>query len=285
MMNNIFQDLIAEGVVCVYLDDILIYTKMLEEYHCITHLILECLHQHQLYLKLEKCEFEQTQIEYLGLIISHGVGEMDPVKVAGVDFLHHACLLFDLTRKDIVWSWGPLEQMAFDALKHAMTSGPIFLFLENNCPFWVEANSSNFTTGAILLQQSLEDGKWHSVAFFSKSLNAIEQNYKIHNKEMLAIIQSFEEWQHFLEGAWHEFKELEQYLCLFCNKCQDDWDELLPNAEFQYNDYIHASIQFSPFFLDTGQYPCMGFKPWAQPSENEAVNKFVDWMKKLQEEA
>ncbi|KAG5731726.1 hypothetical protein E4T56_gene749 [Termitomyces sp. T112] len=64
MMNNIFQDLKAESI--------------------ITCLVLEHLHQHQLYLKPEKCEFKQTWIEYLGLIILHGTAEMDPVKVAGM---------------------------------------------------------------------------------------------------------------------------------------------------------------------------------------------------------
>ncbi|KAG5718574.1 hypothetical protein E4T56_gene16491 [Termitomyces sp. T112] len=75
------------------------------------------------------------------------------------DFLHHACLLFDLTEKDVTWSWGPLEQMVFDTLKHAMTFGPVLLFLDNNSSFCVEANSSNFATGVVLSQQSLEDGK------------------------------------------------------------------------------------------------------------------------------
>ena len=60
MMNNIFHDLIAEGVVCVYLNDILIFTKTREEHRRIVCLVLEWLHQHQLYLKPEKCEFEQT---------------------------------------------------------------------------------------------------------------------------------------------------------------------------------------------------------------------------------
>ncbi|KAG5716849.1 hypothetical protein E4T56_gene3410 [Termitomyces sp. T112] len=77
-------DLIAEGIVCMYLNNNLIYTKTLEEHHWITCLILEHLCQHQLYFRLEKCEFEQTWIEYLSLIISHGAAEMDPVKVAGV---------------------------------------------------------------------------------------------------------------------------------------------------------------------------------------------------------
>jgi hypothetical protein len=40
--------------------------------------------KHKLYLQLEKCEFEQTRIEYLGIIISRNKVEMDPVKIAGV---------------------------------------------------------------------------------------------------------------------------------------------------------------------------------------------------------
>lgn len=83
-MNKIFQNLIMEGVVCVYIDDILIYTRTTEEHCHIIWLILEWLQKHKLYLRLDKCKFKQTWIEYLGLIISEGQVEMDPVKVAGV---------------------------------------------------------------------------------------------------------------------------------------------------------------------------------------------------------
>jgi hypothetical protein len=50
MMNEIFKDLITEGVVSVYLDDILIFTNSLEEHSQITHLVLDCMHEHKLYL-------------------------------------------------------------------------------------------------------------------------------------------------------------------------------------------------------------------------------------------
>ena len=79
-------------------------------------------------------------------------------------------------------------------------------------------------------------------------------------------------------------QELKQYLWLFCNKRQDDWDELLLEAEFQYNNHVHASMQVLPFFLDTGQHPQMGFEPCTQQSENKSVNKFVNHMQKAQEE-
>jgi hypothetical protein len=84
MMNNMFTDMILEGVVVVYLDDILIFTKDLEEHHRVTHWVLGRLVEHQLYLRPEKCEFFRTRIEYLGLIISENRVEMDPVKVPGV---------------------------------------------------------------------------------------------------------------------------------------------------------------------------------------------------------
>jgi hypothetical protein len=84
MINEIFQDLITEGVVSIYLDDILIFTDSLEDHHRITGLVLDCMREHKLYLRPEKCEFEKTKIEYLGVIISHNKVEMDPVKIAGV---------------------------------------------------------------------------------------------------------------------------------------------------------------------------------------------------------
>jgi hypothetical protein len=145
MMNDIFQDLIMEGVVCVYLVDILIFTKSIEEHHHITQIVLEQLRKHKLFLQHNKCEFEATTIEYLRLIISKGETHMDPVKVAGVSewpapttrkevqsflgfanfyrrfiegFLEHMKPLFKLTKKNRKWSWAEPEQAAFDEIKN-----------------------------------------------------------------------------------------------------------------------------------------------------------------------
>ena len=57
----------------------------------------------------------------------------------------------------------------------------------------MEVDSSDFTTGAVLSQLSEEDSKWYPVAFYSKSLSAVEWNYDIYDKEMLAVIQAMEE--------------------------------------------------------------------------------------------
>ena len=74
---------------------------------------------------------------------------------------------------------------------------------DNSRLFRIKADSSDFATGAVLSQQSLETEKWHPVAFLSMSLSPVEQNYEIHDKEMLAIIRAMEEWRQFLEGAEH----------------------------------------------------------------------------------
>jgi len=47
---------------------------------------------------------------------------------------------------------------------------------------------------------------WRPVAFISKSLSDTERNYKIHNKEMLAVVRCLEMWRHFLEGTTTKFK-------------------------------------------------------------------------------
>jgi len=84
MMNDIFRTFIAEGIIVVYLDDILIFMKTEEEHERAVQRVLEVLVEHKLFLHLEKCEFYQKQIEYLRLVILENKVEIDPMKVAGV---------------------------------------------------------------------------------------------------------------------------------------------------------------------------------------------------------
>jgi len=228
MMNDIFRTLIAEGIVVVYLDDILIFTETEEEHEQVVQRVLEVLAEHKLFLCPEKCEFHRKRIEYLGLVISKNKVEMDPVKVARVcdwpipenrtdvqafigfvNFYHCfirnfstiARSLFDLTRSDKAWNWDTKEQDTFERLKAAVTTAPVLVSPQDSEPFRIEADSSDFASGAVLSQQLPGEEKWHPVAFYSKSLSPVEWNYKIYDKEMLAIIRALEEWRHFLEGA------------------------------------------------------------------------------------
>jgi hypothetical protein len=266
MMNDLFRELIDEGVVIAYIDDILIYTETLEKHHEVVKRVLEILRQNHLYLKAEKCEFEKERVEYLGLIISAGKIEMDPVKVEGVskwpspsnvkevqsflgfvnfyrrfikDFADIARPLHDLTRKASEWAWNKEHQEAFDALKKLVTSSPILIFPDDHEPYKVEADSSDYATGAVLSQLG-EDEKWHPVAFLSKSLSAVERNYEIHDKEMLAIIRALEEWRHYLEGTQHPFdiwtdhKNLEYFMTAKkLNRRQARWSLFLSRFDFK----------------------------------------------------
>jgi len=81
----------------------------------------------------------------------------------------------------------------------------------------VEVDASDYVTGEVL-STKYKDGKWRPVAFISKSLNATERNYEIHNKEMLAIIRCLKAWRHYLEGAklefeiWMDHKNLQYFM-------------------------------------------------------------------------
>jgi len=129
--------------------------------------------------------------------------------------------------------------MAFEDLKMAVTTAPVLVSPQDSEPFQVKVDSSDFTTGAVLSQQSMTDRKWHPVAFYSKSLSSVEQNYEIHDKEILAIICVLEEWRHFLEGAthpieiWTDHKNLEYFMTAKkLNRCQARWSLHLARFDF-----------------------------------------------------
>jgi hypothetical protein len=233
IMNEIFQDLITEGIISVSLNNILIFTNSLEEHRWITHLVLDHMREHKLYLQLEKYKFEKTKIKYLGIIILHNKVEIDPVKIAGVadwpmplnkkevqsfvgfvnfyqhfipGFSHHVRTLFDLTMKDIRFIWGLPQEDSFIKLKELVTPALVLILPDDDLPFQLEANGSDIATGLVLLQQSVDNNAWYLIAFLSKALKPVERNYEIHDTEMLAIIQGLEEWRHYLEGVRHPVK-------------------------------------------------------------------------------
>ena len=106
--------------------------------------------------------------------------------------------------------------MTFEDLKTAVTTAPVLVSPQELDPFRIEADSLDFATRAVLSQQLTTDRKWHPVAFYSKSLSSMKWNYKIHNKEMLAIIRALEKWRHFLEGATYPITNGHLLICDWC---------------------------------------------------------------------
>ena len=232
LMNSIFADLIAEGKVAVYLDDILIWSDNLRSHRKIVHEVLKRLEEHDLYLRPEKCEFEKEEIEYLGLIIRHNEVAMDPIKVRAVtewptpknlkevrafvgfanfyrrfikDFSKIARPLHDLTKKDTAFIFGPAQLSAFETLKAAFTSDPILAMWSAERETRLEVDASGYATGGVISQKG-EDGLWHPIAYRSASMTEAERNYEIYDREMLAFCEALKDWRHFLEGLDSPFE-------------------------------------------------------------------------------
>jgi hypothetical protein len=229
MANDIFRDFLDIFTI-VYLDDILIYSKTQEEHDVHVCQVLQRLREYGLYAKLEKCKFDENQVEFLGYVVSHEGISMDPFKIQTVLDWQTPCSLRDvqcflgfanfyrkfiknyskivmplteLTQKNKPFTWNANATKAFDALKQAFTSAPILMHADLSKPFIIEADASDFALGSIL-SQTADDGKLHPVAFHSRKFEAAEINYEIHDKELLAIVDSFEQWRHLLEGSPHQ---------------------------------------------------------------------------------
>jgi len=154
------------------------------------------------------------------------------------DFARVARLLNMLTRKDKKWQWEEAQQKAFDELKQVFMTKPVLVAPDLDKEFRVEADASNYATGEVLSMKCL-DKKWRPVAFILKSLSDTEQNYKIHDKEMLAVIRCLEAWRHFLEGTtmkfeiWTDHKNLEYFMkAQKLNKRQARWALYLSRFDF-----------------------------------------------------
>jgi len=69
----------------------------------------------------------------------------------------------------------------------------------------MEVYTLNYAMGEVLFIEC-KNRRWRLVAFLLKSLNEIERNYKIHDKEMLVVIKGLESWRHLLKGTKFKFE-------------------------------------------------------------------------------
>ena len=100
---------------------------------------------------------------------------------------------------NVPWEWTEECTQAFETLKQRICDQLMLAVLDDEGQFHIEADSSNFANGAILSQ--LTNGKWHPITFRSRSLTPTERNYEIYDKEILAIMDSIDEWQQYLLGS------------------------------------------------------------------------------------
>ena len=239
LMNHIFRD-VLDIYVIVYLDDILIFSRNMDKHREHVREVLRRLRKFELFAKHDKCQFHTDQVEFLGYIIDSKGVSMDPGKVKAVatwpepksvketqsflgfanfyrrcigGFAKIAKLLHELTKKDSTFRWTESQQTAFDSLKTKMSTAPVLRHYDLEMPCIVETDSSDFAIGAVFSQRDGE-GSVRPVAYASRVMLPAELNYSIHDKEFLAIVYTFKEWRHYLEGSQQQIQVLTDHRSL-----------------------------------------------------------------------
>ena len=232
MMNEIFHDM--SDVCIVYIDDLMIFTEKdnQEEHDRVVLDVLKPLCDNDLFVKPEKCCFRVTEVNFLGMIVSHDGIKMDPEKVNVIlkwpeltnvkqvcaffslgNFYRHfvkdyaiiSCPMVDLTCKDVIFNFGDKEKASFKAMKAAFTTAPMLQYPDQDHEFCLKTNVSEFAVRGVI-SVKCDDSEFRPVTYMLHSMTPPEQNYPIHDKEMLAIIKATEAWCHYLEATPYAFE-------------------------------------------------------------------------------
>eukprot|EP01018_Ginkgo_biloba_P033327 Gb_18647 [translate_table: standard] len=190
LINIILKSLIGKCMV-VYLDDILVYSKSWSEHMQHLRQVLDTLRQEKLYVNLKKYNFEQTELKYLGFVVSRDGLKMDQEK-------NFNMIVAPMTGciKGKVFQWMSFAQRSFELLKEKMLEAPVLSLLNFDKVFEVDCYASGVRIGAVLSQQG------RLVAYFSEKLNESRRKYSTYDKEFYALfyalIQAFKYWRHYL---------------------------------------------------------------------------------------
>ena len=224
LMNKIFRNELGDFIL-VFLDDILIYSKTLEDHYRHIRTALDRLREAKLYGRLHKCDWVQDKVEYLGFDVSAAGVEPSKEKVKAVatwprpssvrdvraflglasfyrrfirNFSRIARPLTDLTKDTAsVETWTTEHETAFLKLKAALVNAPILRLPDFSKPFTVTTDASQVALGAVL-EQDFGNGN-QPVAYASKKLSPTEMRYSAYERELLGIVWALGQWRHYLE--------------------------------------------------------------------------------------
>ncbi|GBG79339.1 hypothetical protein CBR_g29489 [Chara braunii] len=225
-MNRIFHDHLDKFVV-VYLDDILIFSKSVEEHAQHVKTVLSLLRQYKYKVNFEKCEFGRTKILYLGHEVSAEGIRPEDAKMASIrdwprpqtvtevrsflgmcgyyrNFVKNystvASPLTDLTRLDTPWDWSDECEGAFKRLKHALMNHEVLMVPDPQKSFIVITDASQYGIGAVLAQQ---DGKkLRPIEYMSKKMPSKKLAKSTYERELYALYKALVHWRHFLLGRF-----------------------------------------------------------------------------------
>ncbi|GBG60105.1 hypothetical protein CBR_g3349 [Chara braunii] len=222
-MNRIFHDYLDKFVI-VYLDDILIFSKTVEEH--VAHLDkVSLLRQRKFKINGEKCEFGRTRVLYLGHEISAEGLKLDDTKVASIrdwprpqsvtemrsflgmtgyyrtfvkNYSIVAAPFTDLICLGTPWEWTDECEAAFMHLKHALTHYEVLKLPDPDKPFIVTTDASQYGIGAVLAQQ--EGPKLRPVEYMSKKMPSQKLAKSTYEKELYAVYKALTHLRHYLLG-------------------------------------------------------------------------------------
>ncbi len=224
-MQRVLGERVGRGVL-VFIDDILIYCKTVEEHEELVRWVLKRLCEEGYYANPDKCEFFQREVSFLGHVINDKGLSVQQHKVKAVsewpqpktrkevkgflgltgyyrkfvkDYSKVALPLTELTKNTVAFVWGDEQQRAFEELKTRLQTAPVLAHPDPSRQFILNSDASGFAVAAVLSQQQ-EDGSIRPVAYYSKKMNAAEKNYGVTDKELLAIVEAVRHWRCYLEG-------------------------------------------------------------------------------------
>lgn len=226
LMNTIFADE-RDKFLVVYLDDILVFSRTLEEHLEHLEIVLKKLQDNQLYARGSKCEFLKSEVPFLGHIVSRDGIKVDPEKIATIKdwkspttvkqirsflglasyyrrfirgFANIAAPLNELLKKGSKFNWGVKEETAFGQLKVALTEAPVLSMPDFKRQFILTCDASDVAIGSVLSQVFDGDKLDRPIAFYSRKLSSTETRYPTHEREMLAIYDSVLHFRCYLES-------------------------------------------------------------------------------------
>ncbi len=228
-MDHILTPLIYKQPqqVTVYMDDIGSFARDKRDAVKLNRQILQILGGVGLYCKSSKCDFHRDEIELLGVTVNGKGFGLEEKKVTDVrnwpvpsnlkqlkgfigfcnfyrrflkNFSIVARPLHELDKKGVPWKWEKIQQDAFDALKDLILNEPCLAHADLDKSFRMQTDASAYTYGAALSQKQ-QDGKFHPVAFMSKSMLPAERNYDAYDREALGIIKPLQHWRYWLQGT------------------------------------------------------------------------------------
>ncbi len=203
-----------------YLNDILIYSKTLKEHRTHVKKVLKKLHEVNLQINIDKCEFKIQKTSFLELLIFINDLQMNSWKVdviqdwkvsrsfthmqIFIDFCNFyqrfiknfskiAQFMIKLTWKDHFFEWTKICQMIFEELKQQVMTVLILKHFNLIREAILKTDFLNYVNDEVLSQYDDED-ILHSMIFYSKNMVFAECNYEIYDKKLLTIIRCLKHW-------------------------------------------------------------------------------------------